>query len=266
MESYSRSKATPFANLFRIVTDPANPSNKVLRVASPEHTDATIIRPSIALPARYRICLRVGYANFGTGIRDSSERNGYATGTERSEPWSDYAAKIENGFYWLAILDFEPKPHNNVWIHHHRKVVIDSDNNKEAWTEVWNGQKFISSGEHPIMVFALDRNGVEDARTGKPFLSYSNGAIQPSGTIRAVDSYKDKTWYNACIERNDVQFVLTVSGDFKYGGRQTYSGAINIDRVEHALSSPDFFMFGDPHNNFYRGEVYYDDVRLEVWK
>jgi len=23
-------------------------------------------------------------------------------------------------------------------------------------------------------------------------------------------------------------------------------------------------MFGDPHTNYYRGEVYYDDVRLEV--
>jgi hypothetical protein len=26
---------------------------------------------------------------------------------------------------------------------------------------------------------------------------------------------------------------------------------------------PDFFMFGDPHNNYYRGQVFYDDVKLE---
>jgi hypothetical protein len=27
---------------------------------------------------------------------------------------------------------------------------------------------------------------------------------------------------------------------------------------------PDWFMLGDPHANFYAGEVYYDDLRLEV--
>jgi hypothetical protein len=29
---------------------------------------------------------------------------------------------------------------------------------------------------------------------------------------------------------------------------------------------PDFFMFGDPHSNYYEGEVLYDDVTLELWR
>ena len=29
---------------------------------------------------------------------------------------------------------------------------------------------------------------------------------------------------------------------------------------------PDWFMFGDPHTNYYRGQVLYDDVQLEVWR
>jgi hypothetical protein len=29
---------------------------------------------------------------------------------------------------------------------------------------------------------------------------------------------------------------------------------------------PDWFMFGDPHTNYYEGDVLYDDVRLEVWR
>lgn len=29
---------------------------------------------------------------------------------------------------------------------------------------------------------------------------------------------------------------------------------------------PDWFMFGDPHTNYYEGEVFYDDVTLEVWR
>ena len=28
---------------------------------------------------------------------------------------------------------------------------------------------------------------------------------------------------------------------------------------------PDWFMFGDPHTNYYEGFVYYDDVQLETW-
>ena len=265
VESYSRSSATPFSSLFRVVADPDHPENKVLRVSSPQHTDATVIRPTVALPGRYRICLNVGYANFGSGVSSATNLNGYLGG-ERSGPWTNNDATQENGFYWLSILDAEPKPHNNVWIHHHRKVVIDSDNNKLAWTQIWNGQNFIASGEHPVMMFGLDKNGIEDDYIGMPFISYSNGVLQPSGAVRAVDAYKDKTWYHACIERNETQFVLTVSGDFKFGRRKTYTAAINLDRVEKGLVMPDYFMFGDPHNNYYRGEVYYDDVRLEVWR
>lgn len=29
---------------------------------------------------------------------------------------------------------------------------------------------------------------------------------------------------------------------------------------------PDWFIFGDPHENFYEGSVLYDDVKLEVWR
>jgi hypothetical protein len=25
-------------------------------------------------------------------------------------------------------------------------------------------------------------------------------------------------------------------------------------------------MFGDPHNNYYKGSVYYDDIKLEGWQ
>ena len=29
---------------------------------------------------------------------------------------------------------------------------------------------------------------------------------------------------------------------------------------------PEYFMFGDPHVNYYEGQVLYDDVKLEVWR
>ena len=49
-ESYTRSEGAAFSDRFSVVADPANPANHVLRLASPAHTDATVIRPSQALP------------------------------------------------------------------------------------------------------------------------------------------------------------------------------------------------------------------------
>jgi hypothetical protein len=263
--SYSRSNFTKFSDLFEVVPDPADPSHHVLKISSPKHTDGTVVRPAKALPKKYRVCLKVGFASFGDGRPGAGSLNGYAGG-ETDGPWLSGDATLENGFYWLTILDAAPRPHNNLWIHHHRKVTIDSDNNKEAWTNIWEGKGWVADGQHPIMMFGIDKDGDDNGSTGRPFLSWSNGALQPSGAIRAVDAYKDNTWYSACIERNDTAFVLTTSGDFKWGGQQTYVGTIPASLVYQAGEEvPDFFMFGDPHNNYYRGTVYYDDIRLETW-
>jgi hypothetical protein len=116
-------------------------------------------------------------------------------------------------------------------------------------------------------MFGVDKDSDDHALTGRDFLSWSQGTLQASGEIRTVDAYKDNTWYTACIAREDAEFVLTVSGDFKWGGQQTYVGRVPVSRVYAAGAGiPDFFMFGDPHNNYYEGSVLYDDVRLEVWQ
>lgn len=295
-ESYTRSATTPLQELVSVVPDPAGGTNHVLKLASPAHTDATVIRSSQPLPSRYRISLRVGFANFGDGL---AGLNGYKGG-ETAEPWWPDSATTQNGFYWLTILDSQPRPHNNTWIHHHRKVVIDSDNNYPAWMEMFDGSSFVSNGEHPIMMFALDGKGQGTEQTGKPFLSWADKAWQPSGSIRAVDAYLPGEWYDVTIERFDTKFTMTISGRFKYGGQTRYSATIDAadhcvwhfdrDASESALAKgcvdpghlpslsadfpnwpaegvwPDWFMFGDPHTNYYEGEVYYDDVRLEAWQ
>jgi hypothetical protein len=264
--AYSRSNLTKFSDLFEVVPDPADPNNHVLKISSPKHTDGVVVRPTNALPKKYRVCLKAGFASFGDGKPGPASLNGYVGG-ETDEPWSNGDASLENGFYWLTILDATPRPHNNLWIHHHRKVTIDSDNNKEAWTNIWEGKNWVADGQHPIMMFGIDKDGNDEDSTGRPFLSWSNGALQPSGAIRAVDAYKDNTWYSACIERNESAFVLSISGNFKWGGQQTYAGTIPLRSVYAAGAGiPDFFMFGDPHNNYYRGSAYYDDIKLEGWQ
>jgi hypothetical protein len=295
IESYTRNQSTTLAQLVSIVDDPAGAGNKVLRITSPAHTDATVIRPTAALPSRYRISLRVGYPQFGDG---KPGNNGYDSGDESAEPWVQADATEENGFYWLTILDAQPRPHNNVWIHHHRKVCIDSDNHYPPWMEIYDGSSFISSGEHPVMMFAVDGTGQGDENSGKPMLSYSAGQWQPSGEIRAVDAYKPARWYTVSIERDGDKYTMQISGEFAYGGQQTYRATIDAagkcvwhyNNTALAATSPcvdtgnwpsldssfpfwpegkawpDYFMFGEPHANFYEGYVYYDDVKLEVWK
>jgi hypothetical protein len=163
--------------------------------------------------------------------------------------------------------------------------------------EMFDGTAFRLDGKHPLMMFALD--GTADAQDlyGPPFLSWSAGQWQPSGAIRAVDAYLPGEWYRASIERDGTRYTLEVSGRFEHGGPQTYRASIDAasacvwhynrtqpeasarctnPRSSPALGAdhpywpadgawPDWFMLGDPHENFYRGSVLYDDVQLEVW-
>ena len=298
VELYSRAPDTALAAQAAVVADPGGSAGRVLRVRSPAHTDAAVVRPTRPLPPRYRISLRVGHADFGDGV--AGGLNGHDDGGETAEPWLEYDATRQNGFYWLAILDAVPRPHNNLWMHHHRKVVIDSDNHFPPWMEIHDGTRFVSSGQRPIMMFALDGRPDADGHPlwGKPFLSFSAGKQQPSGAIRAVDSYRPRTWYEASIERNGDGFVIELRGDFAHGGKTIYRHVIDatahcvwhynrpgesarpacLDDSPFAESQspeprwpagrgwPDYFFFGDPHNNFYEGQVFYDDVRLEVWR
>ncbi|MBI4436132.1 MAG: hypothetical protein HY590_01770 [Candidatus Omnitrophica bacterium] len=261
IESYSRIKKDP-KSLFDIVEDPAHPGNRVLRIASPEHTDGTILHTG-ALGSRYQICARVGYMNFGTGEGD----NGYSGG-ERGGPWVDSDATEENGFYFGAIYRSKPMPHNNIFAHHQRILFIDSDNNKEGWTAIWDPGKeeFVKSGAHPVMMVAVDGRGEETEEYGPPFLSYAAGKWQESGKILAVDAYKKDTWYTVCFTRMDNRISIKISGDFRYGGNKTYE-AIQKDtsRVFH-FNDPHYWFLGDPHTNYYEGMMLVDDVALRIWK
>jgi hypothetical protein len=88
---------------------------------------------------------------------------------------------------------------------------------------------------------------------------FSAGQWQPSGTIRAVDSYQPGTWYDVTIER-DVDPAACID-ETPFAESQS-----PVPRWPAGQGWPDYFMFGDPHANFYEGQVHYDDIRLEVWR
>ena len=290
-ELYSRDNDREITDFINFVDDPSGIDNTVLKLSTLKHTDGAIIRSSQSLPKNYRISLKVGFPQYGDG---EDGLNGYDIGDELAEPWGEQLATSENGFYWLSILDSQPKPHNNTWIHHHRKFVIDSDNHNPPWMEIYNGDNFESSGKNPIMVIAPDGTRTPDIRNGSPFISFAADTWQASGKVRAIDSYLPNEWYQVTFTRIDNIYTFKIEGNFKHSGNMTYASSIDaaekciwhynqtsedlnpdcvnndffVDLGEQFPFWPqssgfdDFFMLGDPHINYYEGHVYYDDIQL----
>ena len=225
------------------------------------------------------------------------------TAARRPGPWwpADDATR-QNGFYWLAILDHVPRPHNNTWIHHHRKVVVDSDNHYPPWMEIWDGSRFVSSGEHPVMMFALDGRGADDARSGNAVPLLVRGRVAalgrdpgggrvpartpgtgvtverdgPSYTRRAVRQVPLRR--RADLPRHDRRggaLRLALPGDGRGGGgRRGCEDASPLPSPRRratragprAASGRTSSCSATRTSNYYEGEVLYDDVTLELWR
>ncbi|TWX65417.1 hypothetical protein [Colwellia sp. C1TZA3] len=146
------------------------------------------------------ISLKVGFANYG----NKSKLNGYNDGNESAEPWRELSSVGHNGFYWLAILDSPPKPHNNIWMHHHRKFVIDS----------WNRKNF----NHTVNVIALDGKSDTHKSFGKKFISYVDGQWQKISDV-PVDYYLPDEWYTVTFTRTALYYEYAIEGRFKNAGQ-----------------------------------------------
>jgi len=260
LEAYARSQKDP-QSVFALVDDPAHPGNHALQLASPEHTDGVLLRTTHPLGTHYQICARIGYINFGTG----DGQNGYHGG-ERNEPWRQDLgdATNENGCYFGAIYNTPPAPHNNIFAHHARIAFIDSDNNTEGWTAIWDPltRQFLKSGWHPIVMAVLDGQGAETPEGGPPMRAYAADEWNPSGKIVAVDAYKENTWYTACFTRAGNAFTMQVTGDFRLGGHTTYQAALQDTSDVFHYADSHYWLAGDPHINYYEGTMLIDDVTL----
>ncbi len=273
----------------------------------PRHYDGAIIRSTNELPAIYRIQVTVSNINFGGDKNndgnwvEDGKYNGYDD-KEKADPWIlnndgvGEEAINENGLYFLCITDYpNPAPHNNVFIHHHRKVVMDTDFNDYngwSWSRVYNPQKgsFERDGNGYVGMLWLQGDDFGSNGTGNEFSSWTTKGWQ-TGTY-FVDKFVHDETYTFTIERTLNSYFMSVSGKFYYGGEATYSksrefteapvtwhynqtsdynGEYNQVR-EYAGKSydtwpanskyPDYFFFGDPHINFYEGTANYDDVKF----
>jgi len=207
-EIYTRTQEPIVLDYIDVTADPQNPNNQVLKISTPEHTDGVLLRSKNPLPTKYRISLKIGFANYG----NKTKLNGYNSGNERAEPWRDLSSVGHNGFYWLAILDSPPMPHNNIWIHHHRKFVIDS----------WNRKGF----NNTVNVIALDGKSETHQAFGKKFISYFDGRWQKVSDV-PVDYYLDNEWYTVTFTRTGLYYEYSIEGKFKNAGQTTYTDRID---------------------------------------
>jgi len=278
-EIYTRTKKPILLDYIDIQDDPESPSNKVLKISTPKHTDGVILRSKDPLPEKYRITLKIGYASYG----DETPLNGHDVGNEMAEPWVDSSSVGHNGFYWLAITDTQPRPHNNIWLHHHRKFVIDS----------WNRKDF----NNTVNVIALDGKSETHQAYGKKFISYVDSKWQKILNT-PLDHYLNNEWYTVTFTRTPLFYEFSIHGRFKNAGVKTYKNKINIRKkciyhynqtIEELSPScvdnrsqafmnkefeawpansayPEYFMLGEPHINYYEGSMLIDDISLEVLK
>ena len=282
--------------------------NGKAKIICQRHTDAAIIRTSDELPEIYRLQVTVSNINFGGDQDDdgnwfeNGKFNGYDSLEENAGPWrqdgngNGVPAYNENGIYFLGICDFHnPAPHNNVFWHHHRKLVMDTDNNNydgSSWSQIYNPSKgtFEEDGNRYISMLWLQGEDFGSDFVGNEFVSWTTQGWMYDPTF--IDKYLPDESYVFTVERTTGSYTISVSGNFYYGGKTTYTATKKIteypvvwhyNRRENYDGSynqikeyngkeyqtwpadsyyPDYFFCGDPHINFYEGTAEYDNLML----
>ncbi len=283
------------------------------KLISRRHTDGGIIRTTNELPEIYKIEVTVSRVDFG-GDKDNDGNwtengkfNGY-NGDEIASPWRKNWNKTEwleswheNGLYYACIVDYKnPAPHNNVFMHHHRKVVMDTDNNNYdggAWSSIYNpnSHQFEEDGSLYANLVWLNGENFGTDFTGNHFSSWTPAGWQTEEwNTNFADKYLPNAEYTFTIERTPDYYTVSISGNFFYGGDTTYIGKKNFrefpvvwhynrnDEYDgsknevkeyngHAFDTwpedsyyPDYFFCGDSHINFYEGSAEFDNIKLWV--
>ncbi len=256
-------------------------------ISVPSHQSALLIRSTRPLPEVYRVEAVISGIGVG-GSRDGrwdydGKTNGYTDGavmTHHPWPWGasdsyrkpyeDWpSVKDTNGFYFLAIMDYrDPAPHNNIFIHTHRKAVIDMLNNPQPGEDSTLCDPVTGSlrksRDNAVTMFFLTSGRREES---KPVMM-SDCKAAPAGSLPAAAQLSADQRYLFVVERSSSGFTLEVSGVFRGIGQRTlrYARRFSEDGVaiwhHDRRRYPEHFIIGDPHLNFYQGEAVVEAVRL----
>lgn len=227
----------------------------------PSWDGGIVITGTETLPEEYRIEYELKGVDFG-GKRDGSweydgKYNGYAPGDCKTnfpwvregdydqdgehdrcaEPFGDVTA--ENGYYFLAIMDYaNPAPHNNIFIHNHRKVGMDSYSVDGSWAEKYKvcnpktGEliDYPDSTANGINQIFFDGSAYREPDFGyNEFVMPTECGVRygedPDATIVATAEIQPELMpeetYTFAIERTTEGYATEMTGNFKYIGQAT---------------------------------------------
>lgn len=218
---------------------------------NPAHDGGVVLRSTDELPEEYRVEVTLRTIDFG-GQRDGEwDYDGLVNGYTPSDcktnfPWAasgDFSppecewfdvTTDANGFYFLSIMDYDrPAPHNNVFIHNHRKVVMDGYNRYEytgdglRYCDIDSGELQPyewGSGNGVNMLFMTDDRRYDD-QPGTEYLMPSECGTEVGGGIVSQADLMPEAMpdqdYQFAVERRDGAYVLEISGEFRHVGEQT---------------------------------------------
>jgi len=199
---------------------------------SDSYRDSAFIRSTHALPETYKVSATVGDIEYDlSNIEKLSNDPDYKEGPRN-----------ENGVYLLAITDEAPIGHHtNDWWHQHRKVCIDVDNN------IWG-----AGMPHPIFMVYFNNGNELAAFNGKKDMWTTKWE-------KAV-TYKENDWYTVEVEKTKKKYILRI---FDKENNILKEAGVDIADVWHGDSRyPDYFVIGDPHENYYQGSFKIKSISL----
>jgi hypothetical protein len=192
---------------------------------SDSYRDSAFIRSTDPLPATYKITVVAGEIDYNL---DKIEKL-------PQDPEYPEGPKNENGCYLIAITDEKPTGHHtNIWWHQHRKLVIDVDNN------VWG-----HGMPNPVFMVYFDRSN--------RLVAYDGQSDEWQSEWKKAVSYEPSKWYKIEVEKTKTQYILSV---YNQKGKLLKQGRVNAKDLWHADEfHPDYFVVGDPHENYYQGSM-----------
>ncbi|WP_347300045.1 hypothetical protein [Dolosigranulum savutiense] len=229
---------------------------KAGKLTEPHYGGGGLIRSTDPLPAEYRIEYRLKTIDFG-GMRNGTfEYDGKTNGiipdeTKTNFPWkaggnfegpsepnnSNFdSIENENGFYFLTIVDYhDPAPHNNVFIHTHRKVGMDAYNVNGLWSDQYEivdpstGELYGYNSKKSTRnaINALFMNGDKFKDHDMPYNDFliETEAGSFEGDIVSIAEIQPELMpeedYLFAIERNKNSYTMEVTGNFLHAGLGT---------------------------------------------
>ena len=203
---------------------------------SKSYRDSAFIRSTKKLPQTYKISIVVGEIDYDYEKVEALPQ----------DPEYPEGPKNENGCYLLSIMDEKPTGHHtNTWWHQHRKLVIDVDNN------VWG-----HGMPHPIFMVYFDKNNHLN--------SWDEMTQSWQGEWQKALTYSPDAWYRIEVEKTDKQFILRVYDDKE---KLLQEAKIDLDDIWHADEfHGDYFVVGDPHENYYQGSMKIKSISMSITK